>query len=220
MKDLFDYFKNYDSIKGKKSTVGNKHEQYCKYLTYINGLYERNISNCCVCFQGEEKCREDCPHYFQCNQLYNPYNLYNEYKCSTKISGKPFKKVNLPEAIDFYSKDITEKSKQKQYLPRVDYFTPNSTQEMQDSMPKILDSMPHTLGNTLESDPFYTIVLGAFTLLGILCFFFIFYKVIKNSLLKDNLPLLDPCFTEKSQGQIERFTIFMMYIWEDHYMEN
>ncbi|SCO68384.1 VIR protein [Plasmodium vivax] len=183
MKDLFDYFKNYDSIKGKKSTDGNKHEQCCKYLTYINGLYEKNISNCCVCFQGADKCREDCLHYFQCDQLYNPHNLYDEFNCSSKIPGTPFKKVNLPEAIDFYSKDITEKSKKKEYLPRVDYFTPNSTQEMQDSMPKILDSvpkildsMPHTLGNILESDPFYTIVLGAFTLLGILCFFFIFYK--------------------------------------------
>ncbi|CAI7721625.1 PIR protein [Plasmodium vivax] len=176
MKDLFDYFKNYDSIKGKKSTDGNKHEQYCKYLTYINGLYEKNISNCCVCFQGADKCREDCLHYFQCDQLYNPHNLYDEFNCSSKIPGTPFKKVNLPEAIDFYSKDITEKSKKKEYLTRVNYFTPTSAQDMRDRMPKILDGMSHTLDNTLESDPFYTIVLGAFTLLGILSVFFIFYK--------------------------------------------
>ncbi|CAG9478291.1 unnamed protein product [Plasmodium vivax] len=176
MKDLFDYFKNYKSIKDKSSTVGNKNERYCNYLTYINELYERNISNCCVCFQGEEKCREDCPHYFQCNQLYNPHNLYDEFNCSSKIPGKPFKKVNLPEAIDFYSKDITEKSKKKEYLTRVNYFTPTSAQDMRDRMPKILDGMSHTLDNTLESDPFYTIVLGAFTLLGILSVFFIFYK--------------------------------------------
>ncbi|GAB69543.1 hypothetical protein PCYB_002920 [Plasmodium cynomolgi strain B] len=185
MKDLFDYFKNYKSIKDKSSTVDNKYIQYCNYLTYINGLYEKNISNCCVCFKGVEKCREDCPHYFRCDELYNPQNLYDKFKCSNKISDKPFKKIKLPVSIDFYSKNITEKSKGNQYLQTVNYFTPISVQKMQGRMPKLLDGMSDTSDNILESDPFYTIVLGVFTIWGIFFVFFIYYKVIKNSLLKD-----------------------------------
>ncbi|SBT02386.1 PIR Superfamily Protein [Plasmodium ovale curtisi] len=111
MKDLFDYFKNYDSMETKASILTNKRMLFCKYIMYINILYEKYISKCCTCFFRSEKCIDDCPDYFKCNQLYNPYNLYTTLKCNAVLyQVTPMKKVDIPKYIDRYVIIKSEKS--------------------------------------------------------------------------------------------------------------
>ncbi|SBS94776.1 PIR Superfamily Protein [Plasmodium ovale curtisi] len=103
MKDLFDYFKNYNSMETKITTIKNKYSVFCKHLLYINGLYEKYMSKCCTCFLRSKECRDDCPDFFKCNQLYNPYNFYTKIKCNGVLpSVIPMKKVNIPTYIDNY----------------------------------------------------------------------------------------------------------------------
>ncbi|SBT58125.1 PIR Superfamily Protein [Plasmodium ovale wallikeri] len=123
MKDLFDYFKKYNSMETKITTIKNKYSVFCKNLLYINGLYEKYISKCCTYFLRSKECRDDCPDFFKCNQLYNPHNLYTKIKCDALLpSVISMKKVNIPTYIDSYVIIKSEKSAEIVLPPLALYF--------------------------------------------------------------------------------------------------
>ncbi|GAW80431.1 variable surface protein [Plasmodium gonderi] len=159
-KILHDYFMNYDCTIGKKDEpIMDKCKIKCEDLFNINELYGKYINESCTYFSNKGYINER-PEYFMCDEKYNPYNLYLHLNCNNENSDNNFKKVDLPEPIDYYSKYITEKSEKEYLLYKNFYKSRNTT----------------ILGDISEYDPFYPITLSAFVLLGMSLFFFIFYK--------------------------------------------
>ncbi|GAW79203.1 variable surface protein [Plasmodium gonderi] len=160
-KILHDYFKNCDCIIVENTDLSKeKCEIKCEDLYTINELYGKYIKQSCTFFSNEQYFAEH-PEFFECNQKCNPYNLYIRLKCNDKEPNKIFNKVNPPESIEYYSKYLTEKSEKERLL---DEKIPNS----------FITSM---VGDDISyHNPFYTIVLATFSLLGIFTLFFLFYK--------------------------------------------
>ncbi|GAB69434.1 hypothetical protein PCYB_001820 [Plasmodium cynomolgi strain B] len=159
MKNLHDYFKNFDSMKeGKISEANNNRELYCDYVAYIYGLYEKYIDDCCICYFASDKCIENCPHYFKCDEKYDPYNFYSELKCDNILPGKKItKKVGKPKNINHQAVVKTENVNQH-----------------------IVTEIENTKSVGYEDftwDPFPSFSLSAFSFLGIFLLVFIFYKV-------------------------------------------
>ncbi|SBS84784.1 PIR Superfamily Protein [Plasmodium ovale curtisi] len=72
MKDLYNYFKDYNHIKTNiNSSQGIKRKNYYKYITYIRGLYELRRKECCV----DNLYWYDCRGYFRCEDSYDPSSL-------------------------------------------------------------------------------------------------------------------------------------------------
>ncbi|SBS94455.1 PIR Superfamily Protein [Plasmodium ovale curtisi] len=73
-KDLYEYFKYYNTIESIIPPEGKEKEKYKNYLDYINDLYRRrkNDWECCDKSYGVEP---SCRHYFNCGEEYNPSNL-------------------------------------------------------------------------------------------------------------------------------------------------
>ncbi|SCA83425.1 VIR protein [Plasmodium vivax] len=117
IKDLFDYFKNYKTIsKCDISSEKDKCQNYCKYVTYINKLYENYIHKCCTYFSTGEHV-DNCPKYFKCGEEYNPYKLYIKLNCSEiQQPGEPFIEVIKPSPIDQYVKWITDISEKQRHI--------------------------------------------------------------------------------------------------------
>ncbi|KMZ94879.1 variable surface protein Vir22/24 [Plasmodium vivax Mauritania I] len=174
MRDLFDYFKNYDSIKSKDSTTGNDDQIYCEYISHINTLYGKYIEQCCSCYHNSNECTDECPHYFKCDQKYNPDKLYSKLKCKDERLSKNFKKVELPAPIDQYVKYITDKKYEERAVSRTDASKLTTLENERNSTSA--PSISVDTDRVEEYDPFYTIVLGVLTLLGMSMIFFIFCK--------------------------------------------
>ncbi|KMZ89323.1 hypothetical protein PVBG_03673 [Plasmodium vivax Brazil I] len=101
MKDLFDYFKNYDYIINCNiSTDRRKYQKYCEYVTYINELYDDYIGECCTYFMNSAHV-DRCPKFFKCDEKYNPYNLYSKLGCKDEKKDDDFKIVHNPGPIDY-----------------------------------------------------------------------------------------------------------------------
>ncbi|CAG9484327.1 unnamed protein product [Plasmodium vivax] len=101
MKDLFDYFKNYDHISNCDiSTDQEKFQNYCEYVSYINELYEDYIGECCTYFMNGAHV-DRCPNFFKCDDKYNPYNLYSKLGCKDDKKDDDFKIVHKPRPIDY-----------------------------------------------------------------------------------------------------------------------
>ncbi|KNA02004.1 hypothetical protein PVNG_04427 [Plasmodium vivax North Korean] len=101
MKDLFDYFKNYDYIrKCDVSKEQEKCQKYCKYVTYINELYEDYIGECCTYFMNGAHVGR-CPKFFKCDEKYNPHILYSKLGCKDEKKDDDFKIVHKPRPIDY-----------------------------------------------------------------------------------------------------------------------
>ncbi|SBT59401.1 PIR Superfamily Protein [Plasmodium ovale wallikeri] len=73
-KDLYEYFKYYNTIESTIPPEEEEKDKYKKYLDYINDLYRRrkNDWECCDKSYGVEP---SCRHYFNCGEEYNPSNL-------------------------------------------------------------------------------------------------------------------------------------------------
>ncbi|SBT83876.1 PIR protein [Plasmodium ovale] len=73
-KDLYEYFKYYNTIDNKISPGMSDEVKYRQYLTYIIKLYERrkNEWECCNKLYGVEP---SCRHYFKCEEEYDPSDL-------------------------------------------------------------------------------------------------------------------------------------------------
>ncbi|CAG9478295.1 unnamed protein product [Plasmodium vivax] len=100
-KDLHDYFKNYSNI-DKIAPDNSEKTNYCKYITYINSLYEKYVHSCCTYFSNNTYWN-DCTAYFNCEEQYNPHNLYLKLNCQELSSEeiKKFKRVTTPVPIDY-----------------------------------------------------------------------------------------------------------------------
>ncbi|KMZ91083.1 hypothetical protein PVMG_04855 [Plasmodium vivax Mauritania I] len=160
IKDLFDYFKNYKTISECNiSSEKDKCQKYCKYVTYINKLYENYIHKCCTYFSTGEHV-DNCPKYFKCDEEYNPYKLYLKLNCSKIQPGEQFIEVIKPSPIDQYVKSLTDIS------------------EKQRQISQNFDSSK-TLYEMLISDPFYMFTLPFSAIIGIFFLFFILYKLDK-----------------------------------------
>ncbi|GAB69379.1 CYIR protein, partial [Plasmodium cynomolgi strain B] len=160
-KVLHDYFMNYEcNAKDDAGYNKDKCKISCEELNKINELYAKYIKNSCTFFSNKNYFNER-PEYFNCDQKYNPHNLYLHLKCNEKEPEKLFRKVEPPQSIDHYSKYITEKSEEQRLLYKnvANTFRPSEEKEV-----------------PLTSDPFYTIVSGIFGLLGMFLVFSFFTK--------------------------------------------
>ncbi|SBT73233.1 PIR protein [Plasmodium ovale] len=61
MKDLHDYFKNFEKFIEKLYSNSGRCERYFSYLNHIKTLYEKHNTNCCVIYF-------DCAEYFKCEE--------------------------------------------------------------------------------------------------------------------------------------------------------
>ncbi|CAG9482193.1 unnamed protein product [Plasmodium vivax] len=160
-KVLHDYFMNYKcNTNDDDASDKEKCKISCEQLIKINELYAKYIKKSCTYFSNENYFTER-PEYFNCDQKYNPYNLYLHLKCDGGEPEKVFEKVEPPQSIEHYSKYITEKSEEQRLLYKniANQFRPSKQEEF-----------------SLTSDPFYTAVLGVLGLLGVSLVFFVFYK--------------------------------------------
>ncbi|CAI7719442.1 PIR protein [Plasmodium vivax] len=103
MKYMHDYFMVFESLK-KHSPCKNKNkESCCDYVKHINELYKKYIGNCCTCYFYSKECHNNCDDYFNCDQKYKPYKLYEAFECEKLGDNeKGFEKVGTPTAIDYY----------------------------------------------------------------------------------------------------------------------
>ncbi|GAW82033.1 variable surface protein [Plasmodium gonderi] len=74
-KDLHDYFKNYEDIKKKISSISNECSKYHTYLMYIKEIYKEHEDICCIF--GDIYCHR----YFNCDYNKSPSNLISKLKC-------------------------------------------------------------------------------------------------------------------------------------------
>ncbi|GAB65940.1 hypothetical protein PCYB_074410 [Plasmodium cynomolgi strain B] len=148
-KHLYYYFKYYQKIKNSITTnkLVEKYNLYCEYLNYIRNLYEKYVPSCCSCFSDLKECSEYCKEYFTCDKSYYPSELLTELSCNGE---------ELIKSVDEIFKSVT--INRKDLIIRQRKLTGYSFGE-------------------IFSDPFYSVVLLGFTLMGILCTFFVFYKV-------------------------------------------
>ncbi|KMZ96439.1 hypothetical protein PVNG_06317 [Plasmodium vivax North Korean] len=81
MKHLYEYFKDYETIKKNINCDQRKNDKYYKYLTYISSLYNKHKDEEGCCSWGTKM----CPYYFlQCDEAYDPRNLIRAI-----VSGNP-----------------------------------------------------------------------------------------------------------------------------------
>ncbi|KMZ82436.1 hypothetical protein PVIIG_05838 [Plasmodium vivax India VII] len=77
MKHLFEYFKNYDKIKGKFDCVKAKNDKYFKYFKYISFLYNKHKESCCS--WGATVCSD---YFLECDEYYDPNKLVSAIESS------------------------------------------------------------------------------------------------------------------------------------------
>ncbi|SBT58958.1 PIR Superfamily Protein [Plasmodium ovale wallikeri] len=91
MKDLHDYFKNYDTI-DNDVTSSDKCQNYNKYVTQNSILYENHHNKCCV------SPKDNLENYFNCDEKYNPSNLLSKLRCEIYVpESQKDSQVLLPE---------------------------------------------------------------------------------------------------------------------------
>ncbi|GAW80430.1 variable surface protein [Plasmodium gonderi] len=147
-KHLYYYFRYYNTIKGfiDSNNEVENKEDYCKYINYIIDLYEKHLPKCCSCFSGIENCSEYCKEYFKCSKDYYPGDLISLLRCEYE---EPVKNVEeLFKHVTVSRNDLILVSKEL-------------------ASPSV--KLEH-------KDPFYSIVLFVFSVLGIFFAFFVFYK--------------------------------------------
>ncbi|KNA00231.1 hypothetical protein PVNG_05399 [Plasmodium vivax North Korean] len=146
-KYLHDYFKNHGSIKTKYYYNEKEKKMYCDYLDYVKKLYEKYIWNCCRYFY-RGKPWNLCSRYFECDKVYNPFELLSKFKCGSEIkdknelAGESVQRIYEALIID---RDIIIQSQVKTH-------------------------------NKFLFDPFNKFVTASFTILGTLSVLFVLYK--------------------------------------------
>ncbi|SBT55471.1 PIR Superfamily Protein [Plasmodium ovale wallikeri] len=83
MKDLHDYFKNYDIIDNDVASYPDICQNYNKYVTQNNTLYEKHYDECC------NSPKDILENYFNCEEKYKPSNLLSKLRCEDYISKSP-----------------------------------------------------------------------------------------------------------------------------------
>ncbi|KMZ95090.1 hypothetical protein PVMG_05962 [Plasmodium vivax Mauritania I] len=83
MKNLHDYFKNFDHIKKNIETDGDKYKNYSKYIKYISKIYDNFEYECCDPRLDKD---EIAPIYFKCADDYRPEKLLSLLEPNNAIS--------------------------------------------------------------------------------------------------------------------------------------
>ncbi|SCO73370.1 VIR protein [Plasmodium vivax] len=102
MKYLYEYFKDYDKIKGNIKCEDRKKDKYIEYLTYISYLYNKHKNEKGCCSRGVEI----CPDYFlACDEYYNPNKIVSAMESSdigtcNKIKNSPRPNLSEETSID------------------------------------------------------------------------------------------------------------------------
>ncbi|SCA82083.1 VIR protein [Plasmodium vivax] len=94
MKNLHDYFKNFNQIKEKMHSAGDKYIKYSKYIKYISGIYDIYKIECC---DPELDKFEFRPIYFKCGEAYHPQNLLSLLEHNIAISDDQARVKSLKE---------------------------------------------------------------------------------------------------------------------------
>ncbi|KMZ85846.1 hypothetical protein PVBG_01356 [Plasmodium vivax Brazil I] len=92
-KYLYEYFKNYNTLKYKISASNDNEETYSKYLEYIKDIYIKHKNDSCCDYYG---LIGNCYHYFKCEEDYNPNNLLCKLKKNKDSSGCNLENKGLP----------------------------------------------------------------------------------------------------------------------------
>ncbi|GAW79204.1 variable surface protein [Plasmodium gonderi] len=147
-KHLYYYFKYYNIIRNliDNNKEETQKEDYCQYINYTRDLYEKYISICCSCFSDSKECSEYCKEYYKCDKSYYPGDLLYKLDCKFDIPKKN---------VDELFKQVTIKK---------------------DDLIMFQKGITRPSIQPAQNDPFYNIVVFAFSLLGIFFMFFIFYK--------------------------------------------
>ncbi|KMZ76609.1 hypothetical protein PVIIG_05453 [Plasmodium vivax India VII] len=94
MKNLHDYFKNFDQIKEKIQSAGDKYEKYSKYIKYISKIYDDYEDECCDSDLDKD---EFAPIYFNCDEVYHPKKLLELLESNQATSGVQTRVKSLNE---------------------------------------------------------------------------------------------------------------------------
>ncbi|CAG9474558.1 unnamed protein product [Plasmodium vivax] len=88
-KYLYDYFENFNAL-NKITCPHSKSRAYYKYVDFINKFYTKKIQEkqCCI---GDRYCE----HYFDCDNKYNPKNLFYKLKCGPQVDTLKWKQRHL-----------------------------------------------------------------------------------------------------------------------------
>ncbi|SBS95089.1 PIR Superfamily Protein [Plasmodium ovale curtisi] len=79
MKDLHDFFKNYNFIETNILTSSDKCQSYKNYVEYNERLYKKYHTECCISKKNNKE------NYFNCNTQFNPSKLLSKLKCENYI---------------------------------------------------------------------------------------------------------------------------------------
>ncbi|SBS93265.1 PIR Superfamily Protein [Plasmodium ovale curtisi] len=100
MKDLHDYFKNYDTIE-KDILHRDRCQSYKNYVEYNDVLYKKHYNECCV------SSNKNIENYFNCDERFNPSNLLSKFKCEHKDLAL---EVNSQKAVALKEEGQTDNS--------------------------------------------------------------------------------------------------------------
>ncbi|EDL43919.1 variable surface protein Vir22/23-related [Plasmodium vivax] len=148
--DLIDYFKIHNNIDNTKSCDDNACAKNCEYFSNISNLYKRHKRQCCTYFYYGDHFN-NCTHYFKCDDKYSPDSMLTRLKCP----------VNENE------KDINEEDE-------VVGFDQNVILQSLDSLKRFNQSK--NICDGIMCDTFSKFAFLAFSFLGVLVTFFVFYK--------------------------------------------
>ncbi|SBS98688.1 PIR Superfamily Protein [Plasmodium malariae] len=113
-KYLYYYIKSYEHFNNKKEFVSGEKQKYCKYLKYIESIYEKHMKQCCTYFYEQGYQRNICSYYFKCDKNYTPYKILSKLKCGNVRSSEYWedliKELTIDRAIKDKSQDILKSS--------------------------------------------------------------------------------------------------------------
>ncbi|KMZ93724.1 hypothetical protein PVMG_06034 [Plasmodium vivax Mauritania I] len=111
MKHLYEYFKDYETIKKKINCDQRKNDKYYKYLTYISSLYNKHKDEEGCCSWGANM----CPNYFlKCDEAYDPRKLVEALESGNSTECTRIKKS--AGDIKTEAKSVEDKLRNSMYI--------------------------------------------------------------------------------------------------------
>ncbi|KMZ79024.1 hypothetical protein PVIIG_00415 [Plasmodium vivax India VII] len=111
MKHLYEYFKDYETIKEKIDCDQRKNDKYYKYLTYISSLYNKHKDEEGCCSWGANM----CPNYFlKCVEAYDPRKLVEALESGNSTECTRIKKS--AGDIKTEAKSVEDKLRNSMYI--------------------------------------------------------------------------------------------------------
>ncbi|KMZ82824.1 variable surface protein Vir22/23 [Plasmodium vivax India VII] len=148
--ELIDYFKIHDNIDNTKSCDNGACVSNCKYFSDISKLYKRHKRHCCTYFYYGDHFN-NCSHYFKCDDKYSPDSMLTRLKCPVNENEKD---INEEDEVVGFDQNVILQS-----LDSLKWF--NQSKNICDG---------------IMCDTFSKFAFLAFSFLGVLVTFFVFYK--------------------------------------------